>query len=119
MLRFHRFTVGWSWRDEYGDPEDPGEYRWLRRYSPLHNVRPGRYPPTLLTTGDHDDRVVPGHSLKFAAALQAAQRAPAPILLRVATAAGHGERKSAAHAVAVAADRLAFLEAALRLADRP
>ncbi len=78
MLRFHRFTVGRLWKDEYGDPEDPEQYRWLRRYSPLHNVRPRNYPATLLTTGDHDDRVVPGHSFKFAAALQEAQRPARP-----------------------------------------
>jgi prolyl oligopeptidase len=88
MLRFHRFTVGWAWKAEYGDPDDPAQSRWLRRCSPLHNTAPGSYPPTLLTTGDHDDRVVPGHSFKFTAALQAAQRADAPILLRVGTSAG-------------------------------
>lgn len=83
MLRFHLFTGGWLWKTEYGDPEDPAEFEWLRKYSPLHNVQPARYPATLLTTGDHDDRVVPGHSLKFAAALQAAQLGGSPILLRV------------------------------------
>jgi prolyl oligopeptidase len=114
MLRYHRFTVGWIWRSEYGDPDDPAEYRWLRRYSPLHNVRPAVYPPTLLTCGDHDDRVVPGHSYKFAAALQAAQRGDAPILLRVETSAGHSSAgKPTAKAIAEAADRLAFLEGAL------
>jgi len=98
-----------------GDPEDPEQYRWLRRYSPLHNVRPGHYPATLLTTGDHDDRVVPGHSFKFAAALQEAQRAGAPILLRVEASAGHGHGKPAAKAIAEAADRLAFIECALEM----
>jgi prolyl oligopeptidase len=113
MLRFHRFTVGRLWKDEYGDPEDPEQYRWLRRYSPLHNVRPRDYPATLLTTGDHDDRVVPGHSFKFAAALQEAQRADAPICLRVDASAGHGRGKPTAKAIAEAADRLAFIEGAL------
>jgi prolyl oligopeptidase len=76
MLRFHKFTVGRAWIADYGDPDDPEQYRWLRGYSPLHNLKQGQaYPPTLLLTGDHDDRVVPGHSFKFAAALQAA-RAP-------------------------------------------
>jgi prolyl oligopeptidase len=113
MLRFHRFTVGWLWRSEYGDPDDPAEYRWVRGYSPLHNVRPAVYPPTLLTCGDHDDRVVPGHSYKFAAALQATQRGDAPILLRVETSAGHSSAgKPTAKAIAEAADRLAFLEGA-------
>lgn len=116
MLRFHRFTVGWLWRSEYGDPDDPEDFRWLRRYSPLHNVRPGNYPPTLLTTGDHDDRVVPAHSYKFAAALQAAQRAGAPILLRVEGSAGHGAGKPTAKAMAEAADRLTFLDGALGIA---
>jgi prolyl oligopeptidase len=116
MLRFHRFTVGWLWKTEYGDPEDPEQYRWLRRYSPLHQVRPDRYPPTLITTGDHDDRVVPGHSFKFAAALQAAQRAGAPILLRVEISAGHGAGKPTAKAMAEAADRLVFLDGALGIA---
>ena len=119
MLRFHRFTVGWIWRSEYGDPDDPEEYRWVRGYSPLHNVRPAAYPPTLLTAGDHDDRVVPSHSFKFAAALQAAQRGEAPILLRVETSVGHSSSgKPTAKAIAEAADRLAFLDRALDLAER-
>jgi prolyl oligopeptidase len=113
MLRFHRFTAGWFWKTEYGDPDDPGEFGWLRAYSPLHNVAPGRYPATLLTTGDHDDRVVPGHTLKFGAALQAAQAGPAPVLIRVGTGAGHGHGKAVDAAVAEQADWLAFLEAAL------
>jgi prolyl oligopeptidase len=119
MLRYHRFTVGWLWKTEFGDPDDPQQYRWLRRYSPLHNVRPGDYPATMLTTGDHDDRVVPAHSFKFAAALQAAQRADAPILLRVDAAAGHGAGKPTAKAIAEAADRLAFYEYALEPAPSP
>jgi prolyl oligopeptidase len=118
MLRYHRFTVGWLWKTEYGDPDDPEQYRWLRAYSPLHNVRPASYPPTMLTTGDHDDRVVPAHSYKFAAALQAAQQGGAPILLRVDTGAGHGGGKPTAKAIAEAADRLAFCEYALALAPR-
>ena len=74
MLRFHQFTIGWGWTSDYGSPDDPDDFRTLFAYSPLHNCRPGCvYPPTLVTTGDHDDRVVPGHSFKFAAALQAAQ----------------------------------------------
>jgi prolyl oligopeptidase len=115
MLRFHRFTVGWAWKTEYGDPENPGEYPWLRAYSPLHNLAPAVYPPTLLTTGDHDDRVVPAHSYKFSAALQAAQRGTGPVLLRVDIAAGHGGGKPTAKAIAEATDRLAFLEAAFSL----
>jgi prolyl oligopeptidase len=113
MLRFHHFTDGWTWKTEYGDPDDPGQFRWLRRYSPLHNVRPASYPPTLLTTGEHDTIVVPGHSLKFAAALQAAQAGSAPILLRVDAEAGHGHGKPTGKAIAEAADCLAFIDAAL------
>ncbi len=113
MLRFHRFTCGWLWKTEYGDPDDPHQFAWLRSYSPLHNVSPASYPATLLTTGERDDRVVPGHSLKFGAALQAAQTGGAPILLRVDTAAGHGHGKPTGKAIAEAADCLAFIDAAL------
>jgi prolyl oligopeptidase len=113
MLRFHRFTIGWAWKTEYGDPEDPDEYRWLRSYSPLHNVRPARYPATLITTSDHDDRVVPGHSFKFAATLQQAQLGDAPVLVRVETAAGHGGGKPTTKAIDEATDKVAFIESAL------
>ncbi|MGC9220876.1 MAG: prolyl oligopeptidase family serine peptidase [Solirubrobacteraceae bacterium] len=114
MLRFHRFTIGWAWKSDYGDPDNPERYRWLRAYSPLHNVHPGRrYPPILLTTGDHDDRVIPGHSFKFAATLQAAAAASsgpsAPILLRTETSAGHGQGLPTAKAIAKATDVLAFI----------
>ncbi|MGH9105984.1 MAG: prolyl oligopeptidase family serine peptidase [Acidimicrobiales bacterium] len=116
MLRFHKFTIGWAWKSDFGDPDDPGQYRWVRAYSPLHNIKEGTcYPPTLVTTGDHDDRVVPGHSFKFAAALQAAQ-APgceAPVLVRVETSAGHGQGKPTSKLIAERADVLAFVEAAL------
>ncbi len=114
MLRFHRFTVGRAWIADYGDPDDPDQYRWLRAYSPLHNVTVGqRYPATLILTGDHDDRVVPGHSFKFTAALQAAQGGDAPVLIRVETSAGHGAGKPVAKVVAETADLLAFLRLAL------
>ncbi len=118
MLRFHHFTIGWAWTSDYGSPDDPEQFRWLLAYSPLHNVRPGTcYPPTLLMTGDHDDRVVPGHSLKFAATLQRAQACTAPVLLRVETAAGHGAGKPISKLIAENADRLAFIDAALRLSN--
>jgi len=118
MLRFHKFTIGWAWTSEIGDPDDPEQYRWLRAYSPLHNVRNGmRYPPTLLLTGDHDDRVVPGHSLKFAATLQAALDGDAPILLRVESGAGHGAGKPTGKAIAAGTDVLAFLDAVLGRAE--
>jgi prolyl oligopeptidase len=114
MLRFHRFTIGWAWTSDFGDPEDPEQYGWLRGYSPLHNVRTGEgYPATMLLTGDHDDRVVPGHSFKFAATLQAAQAGDAHILLRVEIDAGHGQGKPTAKQIAVAADILTFVSASL------
>jgi prolyl oligopeptidase len=116
MLRFHRFTIGWAWKSDYGDPEDPEDYAALRAYSPLHNVRAGAgYPPILITTGDHDDRVVPGHSFKFAATLQAAAEEAdaghpaAPVLLRTEMSAGHGHGLPTAKAIAKATDFLAFL----------
>jgi prolyl oligopeptidase len=114
MLRFHKFTIGWAWTGELGSPDDPAEYRWLRGYSPLHNIRSGeRYPATLVFTGDHDDRVVPGHSFKFAAALQAAQGGAEPILIRVDSAAGHGAGKPTDKQIAADTDALAFLAAVL------
>jgi len=114
MLRFHRFTIGWAWVSDYGSPDEEQAYRWLRSYSPLHNIRPGTaYPPTLVLTGDHDDRVAPGHSFKFAAALQAAQSGDAPVLIRIETSAGHGAGKPTQKVIEEAADLIAFLEHAL------
>ena len=111
LLRFHRFTIGWAWISDYGDPDDPEQFRWVRAYSPYHNIRDGvAYPPTLVMTGDHDDRVVPGHSFKFAAALQAAQAGDAPILIRVETSAGHGAGKPTMKAIAEQTDMLVFLD---------
>jgi prolyl oligopeptidase len=118
MLRFDKFTVGRAWVADYGSPDDPEQFRWLRAYSPLHNLTPGRsYPATLLLTGDHDDRVVPGHSFKFAAALQAAQGGDAPVLIRVETSAGHGAGKPTSKIIAESADVLAFLRQALAITD--
>ncbi|MFT0817609.1 prolyl oligopeptidase family serine peptidase [Synechococcus sp. W60.3] len=110
MLRFHKFTIGWAWISEYGSPEDPEEFKALYAYSPLHNLKPGTaYPATLITTADHDDRVVPAHSFKFAAALQAAQGGSQPILIRIDTKAGHGAGKPTSKLIEEAADRWAFL----------
>ncbi len=110
MLRFHKFTIGWAWVSEYGSPEDPEEFKALYAYSPLHNLKPGTaYPATLITTADHDDRVVPAHSFKFAAALQAAQGGSQPILIRIDTKAGHGAGKPTAKLIEETADRWAFL----------
>jgi prolyl oligopeptidase len=114
MLRFHRFTIGWAWTSDYGSADDPEQFGTLLGYSPLHNVRPGtRYPPTLLTTGDHDDRVVPGHTFKFAAALQAAHGGDEPILVRIETDAGHGVGKPTSKLIEERTDVLAFLTATL------
>jgi prolyl oligopeptidase len=110
MLRFHRFTIGWAWTSDYGSSDDAEGFRYLRAYSPLHNLKPGtRYPATLVTTADHDDRVVPGHSFKFAAALQAAQGGPAPVLIRIETKAGHGAGKPTSKRIDEAADIYAFI----------
>jgi len=110
MLRFHKFTIGWAWISEYGSPEDPEEFKALYAYSPLHNLKPGTvYPATLITTADHDDRVVPAHSFKFAAALQAAQGGSQPILIRIDTQAGHGAGKPTTKLIEETADRWAFL----------
>ncbi len=114
MLRFHRFTIGWGWTSDYGSADDPEQFRTLLAYSPLHNIGEGTaYPPTLVTTGDHDDRVVPGHSFKFAAALQAATAGEAPVLIRIDTDAGHGLGKPVSKLIDERADVLAFLERAL------
>jgi prolyl oligopeptidase len=115
MLRFHRFTIGWGWTSDYGSADDAEQFGWLLAYSPLHNLRPGTtYPPTLITTGDHDDRVVPGHSFKFAAALQAAQAGEAPVIIRIDTDAGHGIGKPVSKLIDERADVIAFLDLALR-----
>lgn len=110
MLRFHRFTIGWAWTSDYGSAETQEGFETLVAYSPLHNVRPGtRYPPTLVTTADHDDRVVPAHSHKFTATLQAAQAGDAPILTRIETRAGHGAGKPTTKVIEERADVYAFL----------
>ncbi len=114
MLRFHRSTIGWAWTSDYGDPDDEADAAALLAYSPYHNLERGRsYPATLVTTGDHDDRVVPWHSLKFTAALQAAQGGDAPVLLRVDRSGGHGAGKPTAKRLDERADVLAFLTRAL------
>ncbi len=116
MLRFSQYTIGWAWTSEYGRPDDPEMFPVLKAYSPLHNLKPGtHYPATLLTTADHDDRVVPSHSFKFAAALQAAQAGPAPVLIRIETRAGHGAGKPTSKRIEEAADQLAFLTRALNM----
>jgi prolyl oligopeptidase len=116
MLRFHKFTIGWAWVNEYGSSDDAQQFQTLIKYSPLQNLKAGtRYPATLVTTGDHDDRVVPGHSFKFAAALQTAQAAEKPVLIRIETRAGHGAGTPTTKLIETAADVLAFLISTLRM----
>ena len=110
MLRYHRFTIGWAWVPEYGSADSAAQFEYLIRYSPLHNLKPGTdYPATMVTTADHDDRVVPGHSFKFAAALQAANAGRRPALIRIESKAGHGAGKPTAKIIEEQADRWAFL----------
>jgi prolyl oligopeptidase len=110
MLRFDKFTIGWAWKSDYGSSDNPEEFKALYAYSPYHNLRPGtHYPPTLVTTADHDDRVVPAHSFKFAARLQACQRGSNPVLIRIETKAGHGAGKPTTKLIEEAADKLAFV----------
>jgi len=109
MLRFHKFTIGWAWKSDYGSSENEEEFKALLAYSPYHNLKPGtRYPATLITTADHDDRVVPAHSFKYTAALQAAGGGVKPRLIRIDTRAGHGPGKPTEKQVAENADILAF-----------
>ena len=109
MLRFHRFTIGWAWVSDYGSSDDPEQFRTLLAYSPYHNLTEREYPAVLVTTADHDDRVVPLHSFKYAARLQSVQRGDAPVLIRIETKAGHGEGKPTAKVIEETADVLAFL----------
>ena len=110
MLRFQKFTIGWAWTSDYGSSDDAAQFQYLRAYSPLHNIKPGTcYPPTLAFTADHDDRVVPGHTFKYVATLQAAQSCANPILVRIETKSGHGAGRPTTKLIDEAADRFAFL----------
>ena len=111
MLRYHKFTIGWNWAPDYGTSEDSREmFEYLRGYSPLHNLREGvSYPATLVTTADHDDRVVPAHSFKFAATLQACQAGSAPVLIRIDSKAGHGGGKPLSKQLEEQADIYGFI----------
>jgi prolyl oligopeptidase len=109
MLRFHKFTIGWNWIADYGSSDDAEGFRYLSAYSPLHNLKDGTaYPATLIMTADHDDRVVPAHSFKFAARLQEAHRGPNPVLIRIETQSGHGS-SSLTKQIAEMADEYAFI----------
>jgi len=119
MLRYHKFTIGYSWVPEFGSSDDPEMFKVLHAYSPYANLRPGtKYPATLIMTADHDDRVVPLHSFKFAARLQACQAGKAPVLIRIETKAGHGAGTPTAKLIDEATDRLSFLAAALEMRVR-
>ena len=110
MLRFQKFTIGWAWTSDYGSSDNAEDFKWLYAYSPLQNLKPGtKYPPTMISTADHDDRVVPGHSFKFAATMQADQAGPAPVLIRIETKAGHGGGKPISKIIDETADEWAFL----------
>jgi len=108
MLRFHKFTVGWGWIVEYGSSDNEKDFAYLYKYSPLHNLKAGvRYPATLVTTADHDDRVVPAHSFKFIAALQKCQAGPEPVLIRIETRSGHGS-SNLTKGIEITADTFSF-----------
>ncbi len=109
MLRFHKFTIGWAWVGDFGSSEDPEQFETILKYSPLHNLRAADYPATLVTTGDHDDRVVPAHSFKFAATLQEANTGQNPMLIRIQTKAGHGAGKPTSMLIEEQADLWGFL----------
>ncbi len=110
MLRYHTFTVGWGWAVEYGSSDNAEQFDYIYKYSPLHNLRPGTcYPATMITTADHDDRVVPAHSFKFAAQLQHCQSCGNPALIRIETNAGHGAGKPTSKRIEEAADTYAFI----------
>jgi prolyl oligopeptidase len=110
MLRYHTFTAGAGWAYDYGHAEQSRDmFQYLKSYSPLHNITSGvKYPATLITTGDHDDRVVPAHSFKFAATLQQAQASPAPTLIRIETQAGHGAGTPVSKTLEKYVDQFAF-----------
>ncbi len=116
MLRFHKFTIGWAWVSDYGSSDNAEEFKALYAYSPLQNLKDGvKYPPTMVTTADHDDRVVPAHSFKFAARLQAAHGGDTPVIIRIETKAGHGAGKPTAKIIEEAADKFGFLVKVLNI----
>lgn len=116
MLRYQNFTIGWAWATDYGTSDNAEMFKALYAYSPLHNIKSGvKYPAVLITTGDHDDRVVPAHSFKYAATLQAADTGPAPKLIRIETNAGHGAGKPTAKIIEERSDILAFIANTMKL----
>lgn len=109
MLRYHKFTIGFAWATDYGRSDNKDEFPCLLKYSPLHNVKNTAYPATMITTADHDDRVVPAHSFKFAATLQEHQQGTNPILIRIETSAGHGAGKPTSKIIDEATDIISFM----------
>ena len=120
MLRFHKFTIGWNWIADYGSSDDPDEFAALKAYSPLHNLKAGvKYPATLITTADHDDRVVPAHSFKYAATLQERASHDTPLLIRIETEAGHGGANALLKTLDTAADIYSFIMFNFNMAVTP
>lgn len=116
MLRFNKFTIGYAWMSEYGNPDTAADFPYIYKYSPLHNLKPGtHYPPTMISTADHDDRVFPAHSFKFAATMQEAQAGDAPVIIRIETKAGHGAGKPTSKVIEEVADNWAFLSKNLHM----
>ncbi len=109
MLRFHRFTIGWGWCADYGCADSAEDFKYLIKYSPLHNIKDTAYPPTMIVTGDHDDRVVPAHSFKFAATMQQHQQGSNPILIRIDVNAGHGAGKPTSKVIDETTDKWSFI----------
>jgi prolyl oligopeptidase len=109
MLRYHQFTIGYAWATDYGRSDVKEEFPCLKAYSPLHNIKKTAYPATMITTADHDDRVVPAHSFKFGAAMQENHQGPKPMLLRIETSAGHGAGKPTSKIIEEASDILSFM----------
>jgi len=110
MLRFHKFTIGWAWVSEYGSSDNPDQFKFLYAYSPLHNIKKrDNYPATLVTTADHDDRVVPAHSFKYTATLQENNSGNNPSLIRIETKVGHGAGTSTSKTIELYADMWSFM----------
>jgi len=110
MLRYHKFTIGWAWASEYGSSEKPDQFKYLYKYSPLHNIKEGlNYPAVLATTADHDDRVFPAHSFKYISALQAAYKGENPVLIRIETKVGHGAGSATSKTINLYTDIYSFM----------
>jgi prolyl oligopeptidase len=109
MLRFHKFTIGWAWTGDYGSSDDEEQFKALYAYSPLHNIKKQAYPATLVTTADHDDRVVPAHSFKFISELQRNHTGDLPVMIRIDVDAGHGAGKPLSKTLDESADIWAFV----------